>query len=204
MGDVQRPMARELVVLVRAEGHRDACAAGVGGELEIVRRVTDHQGAVGRRAELAHQLDKHQRVGLAARLVGRAGGVEQARQGRAGERLIEAAARLAGSDCEPVVARLQREQHLQRAVEEDDLVLAREVVMTIAIGELAVALAREVGRRVAQGIAEAEADDEARVAVARHGRADIGARRLDATRDQARRIEEGAVPVEDDQVEAAR
>jgi hypothetical protein len=103
-----------------------------------------------------------------------------------------------------VVARLQRQQHLEGAVEEDDLVLTREIVVAVALGELAVALARDVGRGVAERVGEAEADDVARVAVARDRGAEIGARRLDATRDQARRVEQRSVPVEDDQVEAAR
>ena len=41
---------------------------------------------------------QHQRIGLAARLVGGAGRVEQAGERRAGERLVEAAPRLAGGD----------------------------------------------------------------------------------------------------------
>ena len=75
--------------------------------------------------------------------------------------------------------------------------------MAIAVGKLAVPVFRNVGSGVTQGVGQAEADHVARVAIARHGCTDIGARRLDATRDQARRVEEGAVPVEDDQVEAA-
>ncbi len=81
--------------------------------------------------------------------------------------------------------------------------LARQVVVPVAVGELGVALARHVGRRVAQRVDEAEADDVAGVAIARHDRAEIGTGGLDALRDQARRVEQRAVPVEDDQIEAA-
>ena len=123
---------------------------------------------------------------------------------RAAQGVVEADPGLAGGHAEPVVARLQRLQHRQRAVEQDDLVEARPVVVAIALAELAVPLLRQLRGGMAQRVGQAEADDVARVAVARDRRADVGACRLDAARDQPGRVEQRPVPVEDDQVEAAR
>src|SRR5437763_12838734 len=75
--------------------------------------------------------------------------------------------------------------------------------MPVALAELAIPLARQLGRRVLQRLDEPEADHIARIGVARHGGAEIGARGLDAARDERGRIEERAVPVEDDELVAA-
>ena len=104
---------------------------------------------------------------------------------------------------EPVVARLQRLQHGQRALEQHDLVLPREVVVAVALAELLVALARQVGRGVLQRLDQAHADHVAGVLVAGHRHAEVGTGGLDAARDQRGRVEQRAVPVEDDQVELA-
>jgi hypothetical protein len=101
--------------LVRAVADAHARRAGVARQLQVVRGVADHQRALGRHAELGHQLLQHQRVRLAGGLVGGARGVEQAVQLRLRQRLVQAAAALAGGHGQQVVARLQRLQHGQRA-----------------------------------------------------------------------------------------
>ena len=57
---------------MRAIAHPHAGAARVQGHLQVVRGVTDHQGALGPGAKLAHQFVEHQGAGLARRLIGRA------------------------------------------------------------------------------------------------------------------------------------
>src|SRR5688572_6387428 len=50
--DVQRRMGSEVPVVVRAVADADARGAGVGGELQVMCRVADHQRALGLDLEL--------------------------------------------------------------------------------------------------------------------------------------------------------
>jgi hypothetical protein len=167
-----------------------------------VRGVADHQRASGRRAALGHQLHQHARIGLAGGLVGGAGGVEQAFELDAVERRIEAASRLASGHRDALVARLQRMQQLKRTVEQHQLVLALEVVVAVTRTELGVACRRQTRRGMRERIVQPEANDKRRLLVARYRHAQIGARLLDAAHDQRGGVEQRAVPVEGDQVEA--
>ena len=54
--------AANALVLVRAVADATLARAGVGRELQVVRGVADHQRALGRDAELVHQLEQHPRV----------------------------------------------------------------------------------------------------------------------------------------------
>eukprot|EP01137_Pigoraptor_chileana_P009994 Opistho-2@59040 len=78
MGHEARREGLEGRRLVRAEADGDAGRAGIGGELQVVRGVADHQRAGRRDAQLGHQLLQHARMRLGRGLVGGAGGVEQA------------------------------------------------------------------------------------------------------------------------------
>eukprot|EP01031_Cornospumella_fuschlensis_P051288 gene51289-62721_t len=61
MGDEQRLELGEGLVIVRTEADGHAGHAGIHGQLQVMRRVADHQRALGLGAELAHQLQQHQK-----------------------------------------------------------------------------------------------------------------------------------------------
>ena len=92
--------------LVRAVAHRRAqaqpalaasCRSWVVSPIISVRSAATPSSS--------HQFEQHARMRLRERLVGGAGGVEQAAQLHRVERLVEAAARLAGGHRQPVAAR---------------------------------------------------------------------------------------------------
>jgi hypothetical protein len=122
----------------------------------------------------------------------------------AAQHVVEAAARLAGGHRQPVVALAQRSEHGQDTGEEAQVVLPRRVVAAVMGAEFRVALARHVRRRVRERFHQAHADHVSGGCVRRHGAANVRDRLLDAVHDDLRRVEEGAVPVEGDQVKPAR
>ena len=102
---------------------------------------------------------------------------------------------------EPGAARLERGEHRQGAFEQREFAVARQIVMPIAVAQLRVAVGGQRRCGVLQRFGQAHADHVTGVAQAGHGLVQVGTRRLNATRDQRGRIEQRAVPVEDDQVE---
>mmetsp|Transcript_45465 Transcript_45465/g.107317 ORF Transcript_45465/g.107317 Transcript_45465/m.107317 type:complete len:260 (+) Transcript_45465:417-1196(+) len=200
VGHEQRAVFGEGLMVMGAKTHADAGHAGVGGQLQIVRRVTDHQRALGLHAELAHQLQQHLRVGLGAGLVGGAGGIEHLRELGMRQHPVQAHAVLAGCHGQPVVAGLQRLQHLDAAVEQRHLVLGAQVVVAVAQAELAIAVLRQARHHMLQRVPQAQANDVFGALQLGLGLADVHRRALDAACNQRGRVEQGAVPVEGDQV----
>jgi hypothetical protein len=138
---------------VRAVAHAQAGGAGIAGQLQVVRGVADHQRAL--RASVPNSaISSCSMRGCGLPAVSSAVRVASNTRCRLHrlQRFVQAAAALAGGHRQPVVARLQRLQHLQRAVEQHQLVLAREVVVAVAPAQLRVALGRQAGHRMLQRV----------------------------------------------------
>jgi hypothetical protein len=85
--------------------------------------------------------------------------VEQALQLDRVQRLVEARAAFPRGHGEPVMAFLQRVQHLQDAREQRQVVLARQVVEAVALHHLRDLLLRDLRHRMRHGAVQAQADD---------------------------------------------
>ena len=175
---------------------RASCRSCVVSPIISVRSGVD--------AELAHQLQQHARVGLARPSRRRCAWRRTCPCSCAcASACVQPAPALAGGHRQPVVARLQRLQHLQRAGEQHQLVLAREVVVAVAVRR-ARGSARAAGRarRAAARRPGPGRSRRPRRASLGTAHADVAARVLDAAHDQRGGVEQRAVPVEDDEVEA--
>ena len=95
-------------------------------------------------------------------------------------------------------------QHGQHTLEQTDVVLMRHIVMAITLAEQRVFLFRHVGGRAGQGRYQGHADHIGGGLVAGHLPTNIGNGVLNAAHDDAGGIEQGAVPIEGDQIETAR
>src|SRR5262245_24944517 len=113
---------------------------------------------------------------------------------------VEPAAALAGGNGEEMLPceALQQRAH---AVEELHRILAHLEVTAIARHELGVALRRQSRHGDAHGVLQPEADDVARALGVGHLEAELAARVLNAGGDRRRRVDDRAVPVEDQQAE---
>jgi hypothetical protein len=141
-------------------------------------------------------------MGLGEALVGAARGLEPRAQAGEVEHPFEAAPRLARGHREPPPAAVEVGEHLADAFVERHLALAREEVVAIALGETPAPLLVERGGDMVEGVGEAQADHEARVALARDRDADVAARVLQARRDDAGRIHQRPVPIENHELVA--
>jgi hypothetical protein len=99
---------------------------------------------------------------------------------------------------------LERPQHLQRALEQTEFVLRGHVMLAIAQAKFRVAFRRQAGDGMLQRIVQTQADDIGCLGITGGRHANVAASLLDAAHDQRRRVKQGAVPIEGDQVEAAR
>jgi hypothetical protein len=100
-----------------------------------VGRVAHHERAPRLDPRDVEEHEQHVRMGFGEAFIGAPGGLEPAGEPRRFERAIEAPARLAGRDREAAAATVQLAQHLAHALVERRLVLAREEVVAIALGE---------------------------------------------------------------------
>jgi|GEM_PF-4422244 len=188
---------------MRTIGHGDRGGSGVGGHLQVMRGIADHQRALRLDTKLAHQLHQHPRVGLGAGFVSCAGAIEHVAQLHVLQRFVQALAALAGGHGQPVLPRLEHGQHLQRALEQAELVLTGEVVVAVAQSQLGHACRIQGWGDMGQRIVQAQADHVGRRLARGHRQAQVGAGGLDAAGDQGGRVEQGAIPVEHDEIELA-
>ena len=162
--------------------------------------IAHHQGALWRHTKFTHQLVQHQRVGLTRGFIGCTRGVKQALQLHGIQSLGQTFAAFAGSDRQHMLAFTQSMEHGQDAVEQADVVDMLLVMETVALAEQGVFLFWHIGCGVSQSRHERHTDHISGCRVTRFGATHILHRRLDATRDDLRRIKQSAIPIEGDQI----
>ena len=117
--------------------------------------------------------------------------------------MIEAAPALAGGDGEKMLARKLGEQP-PHAVKQQHRVLAREEMAPVTLDEGRITLRRQVGNGEPQGVLKAKANDMPGALQVRNFELELARRVADAFSDRRGRIDDRAVPVEDDQPVAHR
>ncbi len=115
------------------------------------------------------------------------------------EGTVQPLARLAGRHGQKMAGRREFVDQCFGAIEQQQILVARHVVMTIAQCDVLIAFLGQVRQGVAQGIDQAEADDVVRPLVGWLRNPQIARCRLDAGDDGTGRIHQRTVPVEDDQ-----
>eukprot|EP01041_Mallomonas_annulata_P016039 gene16039-33710_t len=108
----------ERIGLMGAIAHPRARAARIDGHLQVVRGVADHERALGRHAEFAHELVQHARVRFARGLVRRARTVEHALQRHGVQHLVEPAAALARGHGQVIALGTKRFERLDHTLEQ--------------------------------------------------------------------------------------
>ena len=146
---------------------------------------------------------QHLGIRLAGSFIGGAGGIEQAMQLHSSKCFIEPHPALAGGHGQPMLALAQGPEQRQHAIEQADIVLVPDVVVTVTLPEFGVFVLGHIGRRVGQGRYQCHANHIGGRPIIGHRATHITHRLLDATRDDARGVEQGAIPVEGNQVIAA-
>ena len=182
-----------------AIGHPERRHACVAGHQQIVSGVADHQRCLRRHAELGHQFLEHLRMRLGMALVRAARGMEARTQAGDLEGPIQPLARLARRYRKMVASPGQFLDQFRRAIEQQQILVAQQIVVAITLRDIAVALRRQIRQGVAQGVDQAETDDVLRPLVRWRLNAEILRRGLDAGDDGTRRIHQSTVPVEDNQ-----
>ena len=119
------------------------------------------------------------------------------------QRAIQPPAAFARGHGQPVVARLQFGQKRAHAVKKADVVLARQVVLAVALGQQRVFFGRHIRRGMGQRGRQRHADDVGGGFAAGLLSAHIRHGLLNGADDEGGGVEQGAVPVEADEVKAA-
>ena len=94
----------------------------------------------------------------------------------------------------------QSSEQVQRAGKQRQLMLARDVVVSVACGQFHNTIARQLRHHMRQRFEQTQADHIGRLGVAGPRRAHVHASILNATHDLAGGIKQGAVPIKNDQV----
>ena len=181
-----------------AIGHGQRFYASRARHLEVVRRVADHDGFMLRYVEFRHQFPQHRGVRLGVGLVGAAGGGEKRLQSMKVQVVIEAVPALAGGDGEKMLAGKLGEQ-LWHAVKKLHRILARQEMAPITLHEGGIALRGQAGNGEPQSVMQAQADDMARAPRVGNFEVELARGVTDAFGDRRRRIDDRAIPVEDDE-----
>ncbi len=151
--------------------------------------------------QFAREFVQHGRMRLGEGFVGAAGAVEEARQARLVQRTVQAHAAFACGDREQITLVAQGLQHAAHAIEKFGLLALDQIMKAIPLGKLRVIDGIERGRGDLQRVAQPEADHITCCFIGGNGQAQVAARRLNAARNVRRGIHQGAVPVEDNQIE---
>ena len=163
--------------------HANAGATGIGRQLQVVRGVAHHQGALGWHTQLCHQLMQHARMRLARGLIGGAAGMEQVFQVHMRQGLVQPPSAFPGGHGQEVLTRFQIGQHLQYTGEQRNLVLLASVMVFIALAQQRVFLLGDIGRRMRQCLTQAQTDHISRILVTGHATTHIAHRALDGAHD---------------------
>src|SRR6185503_12329286 len=183
---------------MRAVGNRQRSHACGACHFQIVGGVAHHQGLALRDVELAHQLEQHSRMRLGIGFIGAARRHEAGLQVVKLEVAVEAAAALAGGNGKQMLPGqlIQERTHSRKELHR---VLALLEVLAVARDELGIAPGGQRGHRDAHRVVQAQPDDVRCALAVGHLEAELARRVANAFRDRRRRVDDRAVPVEDEE-----
>ena len=142
--------------------------------------------------------------GFGKSFVGTARRVEDPLESDSRHRPREARTRLARRDRQQVSRRVEVDKQLARAGKQRNLRFARKVVFAVACAEFRIAAGRQFRRNLFHRIGQAESDHMPCGHVVRNRLTQVAARLLQCLADERRGIDEGPIPIENDEIEATR